>query len=229
MHLIKAVLFALISALAVSCPALSEERPSVSSYSTIVSTPIFSQNLVHGLPNGWKLVNFGKANRPEGMLFSQNYALDGQTPTNWTELITVTGFRNLAQNANATPKALIGKLAGQKESVCPGNSVAVSGGDAAFGEVRGHVAVLGCGKLPNDLGGMKAGEGEIGVYIVLKGANDMYVIQRMQRVSSFEPESQPITSQVLGELLKSLSPIGLCELTDRPNECQPKLGGKNEN
>ncbi len=197
----------------------------MSSYSTIVSTPIFSQNLVHGLPSGWKLVNSGKANRPEGMLFSLNYALDGQTPANWTELITVTGFKNLAQNANATPKALIGKMAGQKESVCPGNSVVASGGDVAFGEVRGHVAVLGCGKLPNDLGGMKAGEGEIGVYIVLKGANDMYVIQRMQRVASFEPKSQPITPQVLGELLQSFFPIGLCELTDTPNECQPKLGG----
>ncbi|WP_232411617.1 MULTISPECIES: hypothetical protein [unclassified Methylophilus] len=225
MHLIKALLFVLVSAFIISCPAHSEESPSVSSYSTIVSTPIFSQNLVHGLPSGWKLVNSGKANRPEGMLFSLNYALDGQTPANWTELITVTGFKNLAQNANATPKALIGKMAGQKESVCPGNSVVASGGDVAFGEVRGHVAVLGCGKLPNDLGGMKAGEGEIGVYIVLKGANDMYVIQRMQRVASFEPKSQPITPQVLGELLQSFFPIGLCELTDTPNECQPKLGG----
>jgi hypothetical protein len=117
-------------------------------------------------------------------------------------------------------------MAGQKESVCPGNSVAVSGGDVTYGEVRGHVAVLGCGKLPYALGGMKAGEGEIGVYIVLKGSNDMYVIQRMQRVASFEPESQPITPQVFGELLKSFFPIGLCELIDTPSECQPKLGGK---
>jgi hypothetical protein len=97
MHLIKALFFVLVSAFIISWPAFSEESPSVSAYSTIVSTPIFSQNLVHGLPSGWKLVNSGKANRPEGMLFSQNYALEGQTPANWTELITVTGFKNLAQ------------------------------------------------------------------------------------------------------------------------------------
>ncbi len=95
-----------------------------------------------------------------------------------------------------------------------------------FGEVPAHVALLGCGQLPRDIGGMKAGEGEIGIYIALKGSSDMYVIQRIQRVKSFDPQTSPITPEVFRGLLKSFYPIGLCELTDMPNECRPKLGNE---
>lgn len=222
---VKAYFFTILSALTIS-PVLSEELSSATSYNTIISTTIYSQNLVHGLPKGWRRVSSGQTNHPEGLIFSQNYALDGQNPSNWTELISITGFKNLAQSSNATPKALIGKIAGQKESICPGKSVAMSGEDVLFGEVHAHIAILGCGKLPRDIGGMKAGEGEIGIYIALKGSNDMYVIQRIQRVTSFEPQTPPITQQTFSELLKSFFPIGLCELTDTPNECRPKLGSE---
>ena len=229
MHTLKLIFIALIAAILTPFPSFSEESLATtqqSQYSTILSTTIFSQNLVHGLPNGWKLANSAQANHPNGLMFYQNYALEGQSPTNWTELITVTGFKNLSLAPNATPYGLIGKMAGQKESVCQGNAIAISGGDVVFGAVSGHVAVLGCGKLPTDMGGMKAGEGEVGIYIVLKGLNDMYVIQRVQRVESFEPKSQPITPQIFAELLKSFFPIGLCELSDTPSQCEPKLGGK---
>lgn len=193
-------------------------------YETIVSTPMFSQSFVHGLPKGWRLVQSGKS--PDGSSFSQGYALEGQSPSDWTELLTVTGFKDMAKLPNASPSAFIEKTARHKQTLCPKSMVAISGGNVVFGTRRGHVAIIGCGRLPTDMGGMTAGEGEIGLYVIVQGDNDMYVIQRLQRVSPFEPKAQPITPQEFSNLLQSLFPIGVCEISDSPDQCKPKLGGK---
>lgn len=228
MHILNLSFVTLIVSILFALPAQSEEssiNSDQSHYSTIVSTNLFSQTLVHALPKGWRLAGSGEKDHPEGLMYSQSYVLEGQTATSWTELITVTGFKNMAKVPNASSYGLINKIAAQKKSVCPDNSVAISGGDVAFGSVRGHVAMMGCGKLPIDMIGIKAGEGEIGVYIVLQGVNDMYIIQRVRHTESFEPQSPPITPQIFGELLKSFFPIGICELNDSPDQCRPKLGG----
>lgn len=192
--------------------------------STIISTPIFSQTLVHGLPSGWKMVQPGKS--PDGSTFIQGYAQEGQTPSNWSELVTVTGMKDMAKTPNATLTGLLGYMAKQKRAVCPERPIAISAGNMAFGSHPGLVAVLGCGRLATDTAGIKAGEGEIGVYVLVQGDNDYYIIQRVQRVPAFEVTPEPLSRPEFSRLVQSLFPIGVCELTDSPALCEPKLGGR---
>lgn len=205
------------------------DLPSISLAQTEIKAPnmhfsrMFSQAVAYGLPDGWKLVGEGPS--PDGR-YTVNYAQDGVSPANWRELITVTGFKDLAKAPNASPKGMVEHLAKQKRSLCPERTVAISGGDVMLGPRRANIAVVGCGRLPSDMASMKAGEGEISLHVVIMGDADMFVLTRLQRVSAYEPSAQPITNDVFGRLVKDFLPVGICELNDSQAECQPKLGGK---
>ena len=193
-------------------------------YSAIFSTPIFSQVFVHGLPKGWKMVNSGKS--PDGSNFIQGYALDGQSISNWTELIMVTGMKDMVKTPNATLSRLIEYIAQQKRRACPERPFAISAGSAMFGSHPGQIAILGCGRLSADVAGLKAGEGEIGVFIAVQGEKDFYVIQRMQRRAAFDVTPEPLSRPEFLRLVQSLMPIGVCEIGDTPDQCEPKLGDR---
>jgi hypothetical protein len=185
---------------------------------------MFSQAFVYALPVGWKLLHEGAS--ADGLTYSLGYGRDDVSPENWTELITVTGFKDMGKDPKASPSGLVEHMARQKRGICPERAVAISGGDVLIGSRRANIAVVGCGKLPVDAAGMKAGEGEISFHIVMQGDSDMYVITRLQRVAAFEPQSQPVTPEVYGELVRSFLPIGVCELKDSEFQCRPKLAGR---
>ncbi|MDD2685765.1 MAG: hypothetical protein PHY62_06370 [Gallionella sp.] len=204
--------------------APTKAAPLPKEYSAIFSTPIFSQVFVHGLPNGWQMVSSRKS--PDGSDFVQVYALDGQNPSNWTELIMVTGMKDMVKTPNANLPNLIEYIAKQKRVVCPERFFAISAGSAMFGSRPGHTAILGCGRLSANAAGLKAGEGEIGVYIAVQGEKDFYVIQRVQRRAAFEVTPEPLSRSEFLKLVQSLMPIGVCEIGDSPDQCEPKLGGQ---
>lgn len=219
----------LLSATVLAASARADETSSITKAppkqpSAIIATPIFSQTFVHGLPDGWKMVQSGKS--PDGSTFVQGYVQEGQTPTNWSELVTVTGMKDMAKAPNSTLPTLLGYMAKQKRAACPERPIAISAGNMAFGSRPGLVAILGCGRLTADAAGIKAGEGEVGVYILVQGNNDYYIIQRIQRVPPFEVTPEPIARPEFSRLVQSLFPIGVCELADGPAECEPKLGGR---
>src|SRR4051794_32326134 len=99
---------------------------------------IFSQAIVYALPDGWKLVTEGPS--PDGTRYTLNYAPDGASATGWNELITVTGFKEMAKDPKASPSGMISHLARQKRSVCPERTVAISGGDVMLGQRRANIA-----------------------------------------------------------------------------------------
>jgi hypothetical protein len=185
---------------------------------------VWSQAVVHAIPDGWKLVQQGAS--ADGARYTLNYAPEGASPSSWTELITVTGFKDMAKDPKASPAGMVEYLARQKRAVCPDRAVAISAGDVMLGQRRGNIAIVGCGQLPSDIAGIKAGEGEISLHIVISGDKDMYVITRLQRVAPYEPSAEPISKEVFGRLVRELLPAGICELNDTPAQCQPKLGGK---
>jgi hypothetical protein len=204
--------------------------PEIASAQQPAATPhmffsrVFSQSIVYALPEGWKLLGEGPS--ADGSRYTLNFGRIGVPVESWTETITVTGFKDLMKDPKASPAGMIEHLSRQKRSICPERAVAISGGNVMFGARRGAAAMIGCGRLPADMAGMKAGEGEISLHIVVAGTSDMYVLTRLQRVAAYEPKSPPVTDEIFGQLVRGFLPIGVCELKDSLAQCQPKLGGQ---
>jgi hypothetical protein len=135
-------------------------------------------------------------------------------------------MKDMVKAPNTTLPRLLEYMAKQKRVVCPERPVAISAGSMAFGSRPGLVAVLGCGRLTANAGGMLDGEGEIGVYVLVQGDSDYYIIQRVQRVPAFEVTPEPLSRPAFSKLVQSLFPIGVCEIGDSPAQCEPKLGGR---
>ncbi|MCW5626114.1 MAG: hypothetical protein KIT73_15480, partial [Burkholderiales bacterium] len=201
-------------------PVRAEEQ---SDKKVLTSTVVFSQVLVHAVPKGWKM---GKAvPSPDGKTLSLFMLRDGEGESNWTELILITGFKDVVKLPNASPKGMVGNIVERKKAICPDATVAVSGGDQKIGPHDGHMAMIGCGKLPASSAGLKAGEAEMGAYIVLQGTNDMYVLGHIVRMPPYTRDNAKVDAETYRKLVEPLSPMGLCEINEPIDQCKLKLGG----
>ncbi len=181
---------------------------------TPVSVPIFSQVVVFSVPNEWKPAHESKG---VGHYLLEHIPLE-QTVQNWRDMITVQGFEGLASRPNANPRGLLNLLASQIKSKCTDHFIGRSLGDGKLDGADVSIALIGCGKLPEDQpGGLKAGESELALYVALKGLKDMYVIHKSFRGKPISADAIPREQAQL--LLLTLQPIKLCERSEPRNEC----------
>jgi len=183
--------------------------------SVTTSTPIFSQVVVFGLPNGWKPAHENATQTS----YIMEFVPKDQTVQAWGDMITVQGFRNLAQNPKATPVGFLSVLAGRMKQTCGEQFVFQSLGDRKVDSFDAHAAILGCASMPTPAFGAKAGQGEIGLYIAIKGTNDLYLVHRAMRGDAFDKNSPPIAPANAEGILRSLQPIKICERSEPQTQC----------
>ena len=179
-------------------------------YSVKSITPIYSQLLLTGYPQGFQTA-YEKVDGPN---YIHELVPVGETVNNWTKMMTITGIKDLANKAEITPKAVLDNLAGGFKRACP-NSFSAQG--IAEGKVSGFdsfVAVISCGISPST-GGKSS---ETALVAVIKGQSDYYTIQWAERAA---PSNEPITLDVptWAAKLKLMSPIKLCPIV--PGEQAP--------
>jgi hypothetical protein len=89
------------------------------SYSVGVITPIFSQLVMFSYPKGF----VPAFEDTKGGNYIQESVLAGESVNKWTQMITITGAKNLALNPNATPTRFAESIAGgffeNKHEQCP--------------------------------------------------------------------------------------------------------------
>jgi hypothetical protein len=179
-----------------------------------VSVPIFSQVVVFSVPNGWKA---GHESKRAGHYLLEHIPAD-QTVQNWRDMITVQGFQGLATRTNANPRGLLNLLASQIKSKCSTDFIGRALGESKVDGADVSIALIGCGKLPQDQpGGLKAGESEVAAYVAIKGSSDMYVLHKSFRGRPVSANAIP--AELLQLLVLSLQPIKLCERGENQAEC----------
>jgi hypothetical protein len=183
--------------------------------SVTTSTPIFSQVVVFGLPSGWKPAH---ENATETNYIMEFIPKD-QTLQVWSDMITVQGFRNLAQNPKATPVAFLSVLAGRVKQTCGEQFVVHSLGDRKIDSFDAHAAIMGCASMQAPAFGAKAGQGEIAFYIAIKGTNDLYLVHRAMRGNAFDKNNPPMAPANAEGILRSLQPIKICERSEAQSQC----------
>lgn len=204
---------AMISAAMVITPLLShaasDGADALSAKKFNVSRPIFSQLVVHGIPKGWK-VGFEKAMPTR---YIQEFVPAGESVESWSEMITVQGFKDMSQNPNMAPKALLSMVGGGIKKTCGESFIGQVVGEQSVDSYEAYWAIIGCGNMPASRpSGIKQGQGEVALYVAIRGTRDVYVIQRAVRGNAFDPTRSPISAQRITELLHDVQPIKICDL-----------------
>lgn len=173
--------------------------------------PIFGQLLSFSFPFPSELKPaYVKVNGPS---FIQESVPEGESADQWTQMITVTGAKGLASNADVSPRKFAEHMASGYRSRCPDSFSSASILDGKIGGYDGFAVVLSCGTSP-----LATGKSESVLVNVLKGDSDYYTVQWAERA---EASSAPIaidTAKWL-ERFKKLEPIKLCQII--PGESAP--------
>jgi hypothetical protein len=190
---------ALLSALVV--PASAESQPKAF---TVIS-PIFGQLVSFSMPLNFAVV----FENTKGAQYTREAVPKGETAERWTQMITVTGAKGLAGNANVTPEKFAGGMAGGFKRLCPDSFAAKGLGAARFGGADAFVAVAGCGTVE--------GRSETVLIAVVKGSADLYTVQWAERGAAMS--APPVEDARWVERLRMLQPIMLCAIV--PGEVAP--------
>jgi len=177
--------------------------------------PVYSQAVVVQVPAGWAPAN--EKTRGSSYIFEaipREESLD-----DWTGMLTVQGFKGLAHNPKATPKAVAHALGRRIRKICPDSVVFEPLGSTEVDSFEAYRAVIGCGSISKPLNGARPGQGEIAYTLVIRGRDDLYLIQRAQRGYGFDDANPPISEHNVSEIDASLQPIKLCDRDKPKTEC----------
>ena len=176
-------------------------------YSIRTITPVFNQLVSFSYPTGFvPAFEDTKAGH-----YVHESVLQGETVKKWSQMVTITGAKGLASNANVTPARFAGGIAGGFQRVCPDSYTATGLGEIKFGSHEGFAAVISCG-VASPVGETHS---ESMLLVVIKGESDYYTIQWAERGKASKTPLQFDEAKWVGRF-KILAPIKLC----------PKLPGE---
>ncbi|MDA8095799.1 MAG: hypothetical protein M0T84_18200 [Betaproteobacteria bacterium] len=176
-------------------------------------TPIFSQLLSMSLPAAFG-PSLAYQATTSGTQYIQESVPVGENVNNWTQMLTVTGAKDMAQNPKVSPEKLVEYIATDYKKACPASFSAVA---VPVGKISGFdtfSAIVSCGQSPMTRGRTS----ESAMILAIKGERDYYTVQWARRGA---PSSTPI---VINEVkwatrFKRLAPIRLCPVI--PGEHAP--------
>ncbi|MBJ6801449.1 hypothetical protein [Geomonas propionica] len=179
-------------------------------YSLKTISPIFSQLVMFSFPKSFTPVY----ENTKGGQYIRESVLPGESTEKWSQMITITGAKGLASNANVTPQVFANSIAGGFKKACPTSFSGAGLGGFKIDNHDAFAAVVGCG-VANPTGDLYS---ETMLLIVIKGQSDYYTIQWAER-SAASPTPIKIDDAKWADRLKRLTPIKLCPIV--PGEPTP--------
>jgi hypothetical protein len=207
------ILLALFSVL--TCVANAEDashnNAAPAAPAPVVISPIFGQLVMFTLPSGFVTA----FEQPSATSYIREAVLRGETVDAWSQMVTVTGVKGLAEKPGITAQYFAAQLAAGFQKACPTTFAVkplgptrVAGGEDAF------VAIASCGKL----GAAAQQHSETALIVAIKGTSDVYTVQWAERTPS-NAENLTIDESKWKSRLEKLAPVRLCPII--PNEPAP--------
>ena len=166
----------------------------------ILVSPVYSQVVMLAYPAGFRIA----AENDNGAQAIQEAVPAGETVEKWTQMITLTGAKGLAGNANVTPQRLLEQIAASFQGACPFTYAARALGPMKVSGHDGFAALVGCGAVQSG-----TARSEVAVMLAVKGANDYYTIQWAERGAPLA-RAPELDEKKWQARLKQLDPIKLC-------------------
>jgi hypothetical protein len=200
-------------AFSLSIGALAQTRNSltdIAGHSVGAIAPIFSQLVYFHTPTHFVSV----FEDTHGDSYIQEWVLPGESVSNWTQMLTVTGARDVStKHPDATPKAFASGIAGGFQRACPTSFVAKGIYEGQLNALDTFIMVVSCGNAA-----ASAGHSETAVIAVVKGEKDFYTLQWSQRGNA-TPAPLDIDVNMWAGRMKALMPLKLCSIV--PGEQAP--------
>ncbi len=193
-----------------AAPKTVAPKPASPPSYTVIS-PIFGQLVRFSLPSKFAPASFEKTNGPS---YIREAVLKGETVSAWTQMITVTGAKDVAGNPQVTPQSFAVSMAAGFKKACPDTFAVKPFGAAKFGQQDAFVAVVGCGRIETSADK----HGETALIVAVKGSADYYTVQWAERAPS-SADKPLIDEAKWRDRLSKLKPIRFCAIV--PGEAAP--------
>ena len=155
-----------------------------------------------------------------GPSYIREAVLKGETVRSWTQMITVTGAKGLADNPKVSPEALAGSIVGGFKTACPDSFTAHGFGPAKFGDQDAYVAVASCARLESSADK----HSETALIVAVKGSADYYTLQWAERAAT--SAKAPIDEAKWLARLRQLQPVRLCPIVPGERAPYPSCAGR---
>ncbi len=182
-------------------PVLSELRDQGKSISSI--TPIFSQLLMFSVPKGFTPV----FEKNQGIQYVQEYVLEGQSTKLWSQMLSISGAKNLANLPNISPQKFIDGMANGFKHDCPDSFNSVTLGTMKIDGFDAYASILSCGiAMPAAFP-----YSESALIVAVQGAKDYYTIQWAERGAASKV-ALAIDTALWKDRMNKVNPIRLCPI-----------------
>lgn len=189
----------LLVAAAAKVSGAAEELPP---FVTAVS-PIFGQLVAFSQPSSFVPV-YEQANASN---YIREAVPDGETAEQWTQMITVTGIKELAEQREVFPVNVASTIANGYQKFCPKTFAALALPPPDVGGYKSFASVVGCGTVVGD----GTPRSEMAMILAIKGESDYYTLQWATRGPA--SAAAPKFDQAAWEKrLADLGPIRLCPI-----------------
>ncbi|MGH8156781.1 MAG: hypothetical protein ACREPQ_01555 [Rhodanobacter sp.] len=169
--------------------------------SLLAISPIFSQLVAFKMPLAFHVVN----EETSAHAYIREAVPEGETANQWTQMITVTGYKDVAANPGPPPPALINSIADGFKKACPDTISLVDLGNPPIDGYPAAFAFVACGTASD--GGNSHSEATL--ILVIKGTQDYYSIQWAERGPA-QATRVAFDEQHWLDRLKQLMPVFLC-------------------
>jgi hypothetical protein len=193
----------LVLLLALLAPAATRAGQTQLPASFTVISPIFGQLVAFSQPSNF-VPGFEKA---DGTNYIREAVPKGETVEKWTQMITVTGAKELADDPNVTPIAFASVIANGFKKACPKTFSAMNFGNLMVAGYKAVAVVASCGTVS----GATSARAETALVLAIKGASDYYTIQWAERAKASD-QPPMIDQAVWKKRLALLEPIRLCPI-----------------
>jgi len=203
---------ALLVPLTVWCGSAAAAEPAVEAR-VVAVTPVFTQLVMFALPAEFKSPK-PTYEKNSGSFYIREQVPDGETLGKWSRMITLTGTRGLAANANATPQAMLARMSADFQRHCPDSFSSAAPGAQKVDGYDAYEVIASCGRVQSD----KEAYSESAIMLTVKGANDYYTLQWTERGRD-SAHAPSVDVAYWSKQLARLNPIRLCRIV--PGESAP--------
>lgn len=174
--------------------------------SLMTVTPIFSQLLAAALPKGFQSTPVYEATLP-GPRYLRETVPDGESDKEWSQMITITGVKELAVKAQVTPRQFVESMADGYQKACPASFSNVSVPTGKIGNYDAYSVIVSCGASPLTAGRTS----EAAMILAIRGRRDFYTVQWAERATASAVPLAIDTARWIRRF-KALAPIKVCDI-----------------
>jgi hypothetical protein len=175
----------------------------------VAVTPVFSQLVAFSHPAGFvpALENSNDKN------YVQESVPKGQSAEQWSQMVTLTGARGAASNAELTPTSFLGRMAAGLRNNCPNTFSSKPLGTLKISGYDAFIALVGCGTVQTG-----TPRSEVVLLVAIKGKADMYTIQWAEQAAPVA-QAPVLDDTKWAPRFQLLGPIRVCDRV--PGEAAP--------